>query len=87
MSFVAGEITVRCPVCGWPVSMPVKATSVAGWDAGKTGLTCLTVQLEDARVLDHVCGPPTGDGREPVDRFVATGALDDHTLTWTTAAP
>jgi hypothetical protein len=80
MSFLAGEITVRCPRCGWPVRMQVLVSSVAGWEPGSTGNTCLRVQLEDARTDTHVCGPPQGDGLKATDRFVKSGALDDQTL-------
>jgi hypothetical protein len=80
MSFLAGEVTVRCPRCGWPVRLAVQVASVAAYGPGSTGNVSLRAALEEARIDRHVCGPPQGDGREPIDRFVETGALDDHTL-------
>jgi hypothetical protein len=77
--FEAGVIVIHCPICGWPVELPVQVSSISPYVLGK-GKVGLRVSLRDSETDNHDCGPVPGDGRSVLERFITDGHLDDPTL-------
>jgi hypothetical protein len=80
MAFWAGNVRVRCPMCGWPVALQVKVESVAAYPRADGGPAVIQATVRAEQEDNHPCGPPQGDGRDPIERFTADGHLDDLTL-------
>ena len=77
--FKAGSIVIHCPICGWPVELPVYVKAISPY-AHVNNESTLHVSLYDAQVERHQCGPLPGDGRSVIERFCTDGHLDDPTL-------
>jgi len=80
MAFRAGEVTFHCPKCGWPVTLRVHVVDVSAHEPLANGDVVIQAEVRAIQLEHHRCGPPPGDGREPIERFVKDGQLDDPTL-------
>ena len=80
MSWATGEYaTVRCPMCGKPVRVPVRLEKVdLQYDGSSSRDKTHTVRVwftQQVNIGNHKC--EFTDGLQPVERFVKHGELDD----------
>jgi hypothetical protein len=73
-----GHVNVNCPLCGYIVNVAVQLAQVDHIYVDHTGKSHMSVVFHRGDG-EHVCGPG-GDGKHPIERFVESGALDDHTI-------